>query len=103
MAIDTLKVARRLRDAGFSDSQAEAVVAAVQEGESAYITKRDLTEVASELRSEMRQVEFRLETKLEGTKTELISRIFTMILGTVLVNVVAIRGAMFAFARLLGH
>ena len=32
MAIDTLKVARRLRDAGFSETQAEAVVVAVQEG-----------------------------------------------------------------------
>jgi len=104
MAIDTLKAARRLRDAGFSDSQAEAIVAAVQEGESAdIVTKRDLAEAASELRSEIRQVELRLETKFEALKTELITRIFAMILGTVLVNVVAILGAMFAFAKLLGH
>jgi hypothetical protein len=32
MAIDTLKVAKRLREAGFPEPQAEAVIAAVQEG-----------------------------------------------------------------------
>ena len=32
MAIDTLKVAKRLREAGFTESQAEAFTAAVQEG-----------------------------------------------------------------------
>jgi hypothetical protein len=48
MSIDTLKVARRLREAGFSEPQAEAVVAAVQEGaEGADLaTKRDVTEIA---------------------------------------------------------
>jgi hypothetical protein len=32
MAIDTLKVAKRLREAGFPEPQPEAVIAAVQEG-----------------------------------------------------------------------
>lgn len=32
MAIDTLKAAKRLREAGFTEPQAEAVIAAVQEG-----------------------------------------------------------------------
>jgi hypothetical protein len=32
MAIDTLKVTKRLREAGFTEPQAEAVIAAVQEG-----------------------------------------------------------------------
>src|SRR5207244_1817855 len=44
MAIDTLKVARRLREAGFSEPQAEAVVSAVQEGteRADFATKADL-------------------------------------------------------------
>ena len=33
MALDTLKVARRLREAGFSEPQTEAVLATVQEAE----------------------------------------------------------------------
>ena len=31
MALDTLKVARRLREAGFTEPQAEAVLAAIQD------------------------------------------------------------------------
>ena len=44
MAIDTLKLARRLREAGFNEAQAEAVADAVREGtESAdLVTKSDL-------------------------------------------------------------
>jgi hypothetical protein len=44
VAIDTPKVAKRLREAGFTEPQAEAVIAAVQEGtESADLaTKEDL-------------------------------------------------------------
>ena len=112
MAIDTLKAARRLRDAGFSDSQAEAVIAAVQEGAEAadLATKGDLAlqgheqraEIAA-LHSEMREMEQRLIAKMETIKAEVTTRMMTMILSTVLVNVITILGAMFAFAKLLGH
>jgi hypothetical protein len=82
MAIDTLKVARRLREAGFSEPQADALVAAVQEGaEGADLaTKADLAVFGNEL-----------------------SRMMTMILTAVLVNVVTVPGAMFAAVRLLAH
>ena len=112
MAIDTLKVARRLREAGFSEPQAEAVVTAVQEGaEGADLaTKGDLTIQGNELRaefallrSEMREMEQRLIGRIEAAKAEMLSRMFAMILGAVLVNIVAMLGAMFAFAKLLGH
>ena len=44
MAIDTLKVAKRLREAGFTEPQAEAVTAAVQEAteEAEFATKPDI-------------------------------------------------------------
>jgi hypothetical protein len=105
MTIDTLKVARRLREAGFSEPQAEAVVAAVQEGaEGADLaTKRDLAELAAELRSEMRVMEQRLIARMEAIKAEIMSRMMTMILSAVLVNVVTVLGAMFAAVRLLAH
>ncbi len=112
MAIDTLKVAKRLREAGFTEPQAEAVIAAVQDGtETAELaTKADLAglrvevkaDIAS-LRSELRETELRLEAKIEAIKADILNRIFGLILGTLVVNIVAIVGAMFAVAKLVGH
>ncbi len=123
MAIDTLKVAKRLREAGFSEPQAEAVVATVQEAAQGadLATKADLAEVSSELkaeiaelraearaefaalRSEMRQSELRLEAKIEAMKADILSRVFGLILGALVVNIVAIVGAVLAAAKLIGH
>jgi DNA-binding transcriptional MerR regulator len=123
MAIDTLKVARRLREAGFNEAQAEAVAAAVQESSegSDRATKGDLTVQSVELRaeiaavrSEMREMEQRLIARIESVRSEIVSmrgeiasdllgRMFQMIIGAVLVNIVAMAGLMFAFAKLLDH
>ncbi len=123
MAIDTLKVAKRLREAGFTEPQAEAVVAAVQEatGGADLATKTDIVDLRSalkaeiadlrselkaeiaDLRSELRQTELRLEAKIEAIKADILSRVFGLILGTLVVNIVAIVGAMFAVAKLVGH
>jgi len=123
MAIDTLKVAKRLREAGFTEPQAEAVIAAVQEGTEGtnLATKADLAELRTELkaeiaefraefkaeiadlRSELRQSELRLEAKIEAIKADILNRVFGLILGTLVVNIVAIVGAMFAVAKLVGH
>jgi hypothetical protein len=112
MAIDTLKVAKRLREAGFIEPQAEAVIAPVQDGtETAELaTKADLVglrvevkaDIAS-LRSELREAELRLEAKIEAIKADILNRIFGLILGTLVVNIVAIVGAMFGVAKLVGH
>jgi DNA-binding transcriptional MerR regulator len=123
MAIDTLKVARRLREAGFNEAQAEAVAVAVQESSEGadLATKGDLNvqrvelraEIAA-LRSEMREMETRLiarieavktatETAIEAAKSEILGRMLQMILSAVLVNFVAMASLMFAFAKLLGH
>jgi hypothetical protein len=62
------------------------------------------------LRSELRQSELRLEAKIEAArsdigavKADILNRIFGMILGTLLVNIIAVVGAMFAVAKLAGH
>jgi hypothetical protein len=112
MAIDTLKFAKRLLGAGFSDSQAEAVVATVQEAaeDAEVATKADLSDMRAELkaeiaavRSELREVELRLEAKIEAVKADILNRVFGPILGAGVINVVAIVGAMFGVAQLLGH
>ena len=68
MAIDTLKIAKRLREAGFSDPQAEAVIATVQEAAEGgeFATKADLKAEMAGLRSDLREVELRLAAKLVG-------------------------------------
>ena len=123
MAIDTLKVARRLREAGFSEPQAEAVVEAVRGGteEAELATKHDLALLSAELRAEvaavrvelsgaiatlraeMREMEQRLIAKIEAANGALFNRVVGIILGALLVNVVAIIGSVFAVARLLVH
>lgn len=105
MAIDTLKVARRLREAGFTEPQAEAVVDAVREGadDAELATKHDLALLESGLRAEMREMEQRLIAKIEAASAALMNRVVGMIFGTVLVNVVTIFGAMFAAVKLLSH
>ena len=94
MTIDTLKVARRLREAGFSEPQAEALVAVVQEGAEStdFATKGDLAVMGAELK-----------TAIETAKSEMLGSMFQMVLGAVPVNFVAMLGVMFAFAKLLGH
>ena len=98
-------MAKRLREAGFSGSQAEAVVATVQEGADGgdIATKHDFDMATAVLRSDVREAELRTGTKIEAAKAEILSRVFGLILGAVVVNVVAIVGAMFGVAKLLGH
>ena len=119
MAIDTLKVAKRLREAGFTELQAEAVTAAVQEATEAaeLATRPDLAELRAgfkadhaALRSELRETELRLEAKIEAlrsdiaaVKADILSRVFSMILGALVVNIIAVVGAMFAVAKLVAR
>lgn len=105
MAIDTLKFAKRLREAGFSDPQAEAVIATVQEAATgaAFATKHDLDAAIAAVRSEIREAELRLEAKIEAVKADILNRVFGLMLGTLVVNIAAVVGAMFGVAKLLGH
>jgi hypothetical protein len=76
-------------------------IAAVQEGTAGadFATKMDI----AELRTEIREAELRLEAKIEGIKADILNRIFGLIRGTLVVNIVAIVGALFAVAKLVGH
>jgi DNA-binding transcriptional MerR regulator len=105
MTIDTLKVARRLREAGFSESQAEAVVEAVRDGaeDADFATKHDLSLFESELRGEMREMEARLKADIETANARTQIRLTGMILGALGVNILAVLGAMFGLAKLLGN
>ena len=62
-------------------------------------TKRDI----ADLRSEMHEMEQRLVARIEAMKAEIMSRMMTMILSAVLVNVVTVLGAKFAAVRLFAR
>ena len=81
IAIDTLKIARRLREVGFSDPQAEAVVASVQEAaEGADLaTKPELDAAVTALRSELREMQLRLEAKIDQVRLQLEAKIEAVI------------------------
>ena len=45
----------------------------------------------------------RLEAKIEAIKADLLNRVFGLILGALVVNIIAMMGAVFAVAKLVGH
>ena len=55
ITLDTLKVAKRLRDAGFSEAQAESVTDAIREGVTGgdLATKSDLDSAVAKLKAEI--------------------------------------------------
>jgi len=84
MAFDTLAYAKKLKEAGFTEQQAEVqaeALASIVESELATkrdlketeaALKRDLKEVESRLEAKLAEVESRLEAKLAETKAEII-------------------------------
>ena len=62
-AFDTLKIAKLLRDAGLPEAQAEAVADAIRAG----VQGGDLA-----TKGDLREVELRLENKIEATKNDLL-------------------------------
>jgi hypothetical protein len=70
IAFDTLKFAKRLKEAGFTDQQAEALAAAEAELiEENLATKRDLKETEAELKRDIKELETALKRdikELEG-------------------------------------
>jgi hypothetical protein len=73
MTFNSLTYARKLKEVGFTDSQAEVqaeALASIVESELA--TQRDLKETEAALKRDIKEVEARLEAKLAETKAELI-------------------------------
>lgn len=92
------------------------MVAAVQEAAAGaeFATKADLAAAITALRndlkaeiaavrSELRGAELHLEAKIESIKADILNRVFGLILGALIVNIVVMVGAMFGVAKLLGH
>ena len=77
-SLDTLNIARRLKDVGFSDTQAEAVTELIRDARSA-----DLAALASKADIE------RLEAKLELVQRTVTARLFGLIAAAIAILLAA--------------
>ena len=107
LAFDTLAYARRLELAGFSRQQAEALA----EEQAKLIderlaTKADIAAVRGDIealrlttKSDLRETELRLESRIEATKAETLK----WLVGSMGIQTVVIIGAVVALVRAAGH
>lgn len=84
-ALDTMRVAKRLRDAGFSEAQAESVTDAIREGVTGgdVATKEDIRTLKEDiraLRAELTTAVATLETKIIQAQAESLKWMFGMML-----------------------
>ena len=88
------------------------MIAAVQEGtEGAELTtKIDIAELRTEIaalraefKADIREAELRLEARIEAIRADILNRVFGLILGALVVNIIAMMGAVFAVAKVFGH
>jgi hypothetical protein len=101
LAFDTLKFAKRLKEAGFTEQQAEALAHAGAELiEQNLATKRDI----ADLKRDIKELEVKMEQKIEQIRSDLARDLkdleyrMTIKLGTMMVVAV---GAMAALTRVL--
>jgi phage tail tape-measure protein len=73
VAFDTLKFAKRLRESGFTEVQAEALAEAIKDagGEAELATKRDLKELENNLRRDLNEVESNLKHDIKEVKHDI--------------------------------
>ncbi len=104
IAFDTLKFAKRLKDAGIPEKQAEAEAEALAEvlevNLNELATKRDMKEMETLLKRDMGELEIRLKHEIELARLELrdLERRMTIKLGGLMVVAV---GAVAALVKLL--
>ena len=78
VALDTLRIAKRLRDAGFSEAQAESVTDSIREGVTGgdLATKADLDSAVARLESKIAG----LDTKIAQAQAETLKWMFGMMI-----------------------
>jgi len=101
LAFDTLKFAQTLRDkAKFTQEQAEGLANAIADATSDQIaTKGDIKDLRVELRNDMREMESRLEIKIEMLRSDVLK----WIVGSIGFQTLIILGAVITLTRVIGH
>jgi single-stranded DNA-specific DHH superfamily exonuclease len=119
---DTHSAVKTLTAAGMSEAQAEAVTELLKlsrDGDfGALATKADLqreitalrsdlqreiAELRSDLQREIAELRSDLQREIAESKADTLKWVFGMIAGAVVINIIAIFGAMLAAVRILGH
>ena len=101
LAFDTLKFAQTLRDkAKFTQEQSEGLAFAISDATSDQLaTKADLKDLRIELKFDMREMEMRLDTKIETLRSDVLK----WIVGSIGFQTLVILGAVITLARFTGH
>jgi hypothetical protein len=86
LTLDTRSLVKELKAAGFDDQQAEAVTRV-------FFRIRDACDLAT--KTDLRELELRLEAKIEASKSDIIKWMF----GTIGFQTLVILGAVIALAR----
>jgi hypothetical protein len=88
IAFDTLEYARRLRQAGFDERQAEGMTQAlVIAMTDTLATKRDLSELQVLLKADMRELELRLKADMAALEARLETRLTIRLGGLMLAGI----------------
>lgn len=104
-AFDTLAQAKRLREAGFDEKQAEALTAALRDAAkpfdaSTLATKGDLATGLADLKAATKGD---LAAGLAGLKADLLQWIIGLVAGAVLLNAIIVVGTMLGLVKLMGR
>ena len=101
LAFDTLKFAQTLRDkANFTQTQSEGLAIAISEATSDQLaTKSDIKDLRTEMKADMREMEIRLEAKIESLRGDVLK----WIVGSIGFQTVVILGAVITLSRATGH
>jgi uncharacterized protein involved in exopolysaccharide biosynthesis len=77
-AIDTLEIAKRLRDAGFDNTQAEAITGALRDSRDADLSRLATKEDLTTLRSEIASVRSELKADIAALRSEVSAEIASL-------------------------
>ena len=94
--LDTLKAAKALKQAGFDDTQAEAVVATVGDAIGEHVTKADLEPLATkvglaDLRSDLAELRSETKTDIAGLRADLYRALWLQAAGIIGLTVAILR------------
>mgnify|MGYP006269205645 CR=1 FL=1 len=89
LAFDTLKFAQTLKQGGFSTEQSEKLAQAFAEASGDHLARK----------SDLREMELRLETKIDALRIEGLK----WLVGAIGFQTIVILGAMLSMIRLAGH
>jgi hypothetical protein len=111
-AFDTLAQAKRLREAGFDERQAEALTAALRDAATTFdasslATKADLDALKAATRADLDALRAAtradLTAGLAALKADLLQWIIGLIAGAVVLNAFVVIASIFGIARLMAH